>query len=103
MEYEQFYKASQNLEEFIREQEKLDAVLKVIAPSSTAVCEFGNKFIDDYINVVEIALNDTGNWFSWFVFDNDFGRKKLTVNFDGEEFVISDEKTFFEIIVFFKT
>lgn len=45
MEYKDFYYASHNLKEFIKEQDKLDAVLKVISPSSTGVCEFGNKFI----------------------------------------------------------
>lgn len=45
MTYEQFLEASLNLQEFIKEQDKLDAVIKVISPTSTGVCEFGGKFL----------------------------------------------------------
>ena len=99
MEYKDFYYASHNLKEFIKEQDKLDAVLKVISPSSTGVCEFGNKFIDDYIKVVEIALGDEFNWFSWFVFENDFGKKKMKVKVDNKEYKICDEKQFFDVCI----
>lgn len=99
MEYKDFYYASHNLKEFIKEQYKLDAVLKVVSPSSTGVCEFGNKFIDDYIKVVEIALGDECNWFSWFVFENDFGKKKMKVKVDGKEYKICDEKQFFDVCI----
>ena len=99
MEYLDFYKASRHLKEFMKEQDKLDAVLKVIAPTSTGVCEFGNKFIDDYILVVEIALGDECNWFSWFVFENEFGKKKMEVIVDDNSFKICNEKQFFNICI----
>jgi hypothetical protein len=99
MEYQDFYCASHNLKEFIKEQNKLDAVLKVISPTSTSVCEFGDKFIDDYIKVVEIALGDEFNWFSWFVFDNDFGKKKLEVKVNNKKYQICDEKQFFDVCI----
>ena len=97
MEYEQFLKASNNLKQFLKEQDKLNNVLKVISPTSTGVVEFGNEFIDGYINVVEIALGDNYNWFSWFIFENDFGAKKLTVIINDEIYTIYDEFTFFNI------
>jgi hypothetical protein len=99
MKYKDFYNASDNLKAFIKEQDKLDAVIKVISPTSTGVVEFGNKFIDDYIKVVEIALGDEYNWFSWFVFENDFGKNNMEVQVNGEEYKISDEKQFFDICI----
>lgn len=99
MEYKDFYYASHNLKDFIKEQSKLDAVLKVISPTSTSVCEFGGKFIEDYIKVVELALDDEAKWFSWFVFDNDFGKKKLRVTINGKECKICDEKQFFDVCI----
>lgn len=99
MEYKDFYYASCNLKEFIKEQDKLHAVLNVISPSSPGVCEFGDKFIDDYIKVVEIALGDENNWFSWFVFENDFGKKKLKVKVDNKWYKICDEKQFFDFYI----
>ena len=99
MEYKDFYYASQNLKEFIKEQDKLDAVLKVISPSSTGVCEFGNEFIDAYIKVVEIALGDEYNWFSWFVFENDFGKNEMKVVVNDKEYKICNEKQFFDVCI----
>jgi len=95
----EFLRASNNLKKFIKEQEKLNDVLKVISPTSTGVVEFGNEFIDDYIQIVEIALGDECNWFSWFVFENDFGSKRLTVEVDGKEYMILDEQQFFNVCI----
>jgi hypothetical protein len=99
MEYKDFYEAIQSLKDFFKEQDKLDAVLKVISPSSTGVCEFGNVFIDDYIKIVEIALGDTNQWVSWFVFENKFGKNKLEVKVNDIGYEISNEREFFDIIL----
>lgn len=46
--YQDFHNAICNLKKFMKEQEKLDNVIKVISPSGTNVCEFGNEFIEKY-------------------------------------------------------
>lgn len=99
MEYKDFLKASNALKEFMNEQDKLDDVIKVISPSSTGVVEFGNSFIDDYIRVVEIALDDKSEWFSWFVFENNFGESKMIVTVDGKEYKISNEQEFYDVCI----
>lgn len=69
--------AINNLQKFLEEQEKLGAVLEIISPTSTGVVEFGGYFIDAYINILEKSFGDNFNWVSWFVFENDFGRKGM--------------------------
>ena len=98
MEYKDFFEASISLQNFIKEQDKLNDVLKVISPSSTSVCEFGNTFIDDYIRVVEIALGDTNQWFAWFAFDNDFGKNRMVVKVNDKAYKICDEKQFYDVL-----
>lgn len=93
----EFLCASRNLKEFIKEQNKIGAAIKLISPSF--FCEFGDKFIEDYIKVVEIALGDECNAFSWFVFENDFGKKKMEVKIDGKEYKICNENQFFDLCV----
>ena len=39
------------------------------------------------------------NWFSWFVFENDFGKKKMKVKVDCKEYKICDEKQFFDVCI----
>lgn len=69
--------AINNLQKFFEEQEKLDNIIKVIAPTSTGVVEFGGEFIDAYINLLEKSFDDNFQWISWFIFENDFGRKEM--------------------------
>lgn len=99
MEYKDFILASVNLKQFIKEQDKLDAVLNVISPSSTGVVEFGNQFIDAYIRVVELALGDENCWYSWFVFENDFGKKQFTVTVNDISYKICNEKQFYDVCI----
>jgi hypothetical protein len=99
MEYKDFFEASISLQNFIKEQDKLKDVLKVISPSSTGVCEFGNVFIDDYIRVVEIALGDKNQWFSWFAFDNDFGKNRMVVKVNDKAYKICDERQFYDVCI----
>ena len=99
MTIEEFESSINNLKEFMKEREKLDDVLNAISPSGTCVCEIGGKFIDDYISLLERSINDKNNSVSWFVFDNDFGSRKLTIGLEGVgEYVISDEKILYEVL-----
>lgn len=99
MEYKDFYYASNNLKIFINEQDKLNTILKILSPSSGGFCDFGNKFIDDYISLLELALCDDSNWFSWFVFENEFGKNELEVKVNGINYKICNEKQFFEVFI----
>jgi hypothetical protein len=99
MTVEEFESSINNLKEFMKEREKLDDVLNAISPTGTCVCEIGGKFIDDYISLLELSINDKDNSVSWFVFDNDFGSKKLTIRReDVGEYVISNEKILYEVL-----
>lgn len=99
MTIEEFESSINNLKEFMKERDKLNDVLKVLSPSGTCVCEIGGKFIDDYISLIERSINDKDNSVSWFVFDNDFGSRKLSIGLEGiGEYVISDEKILYEVI-----
>jgi hypothetical protein len=99
MEYKDFYNACQNLKDYFKEQEKLNTVLNSLHPSSTVFSEFGNKFIFDYVKVVELAVGDELNYFSWFVFENEFGKNELVLNVNDFNFKICNEEQFFEYII----
>lgn len=99
MEYEDFCRANYELKMFFTEQDKLNTVLNVISPSTIGTCEFGNEFIGAYVSLMEKALGDAVNWYTWFVFENDFGNQKLSVERDGVWHEISDEKQFYDICI----
>jgi len=94
----QFEHAVAKLKAHFKERQDLEAALKVLSPTGTNNLEFGSWFIDAYIWAVELALGDEGNWFSWFVFENDFGAKGLSVFIDGKETQITDAKIFYETV-----
>jgi hypothetical protein len=97
--YEQFHRAIENLKRFTTEQDKLKSVLQVISPTGTGVVEFGNQFIDDYIDLIELALEHEYGLVSWFIFDNEFGQKNLVINFHGIEYVISSIRDIYDFIL----
>ena len=99
MDLQQFKKSMENLKEFFLEREKLDNVIKVISPTSTGVVEIGGKFIDDYIELISIALKDTENWVSWFVFDNEFGKKQYECKFLNKSYKICNEDDFYNFFM----
>jgi len=96
--YEQFKKAIDGLKAFEKEQEKLDAALKIISPSSTGVVEFGNWFIDDYIKLFEAAIGNESNLISWFVFENEYGTKGYSIINNGKEYKINTDKDLYDFI-----
>jgi len=95
--YDDFHYALTKLKKFLDEQDKLTQVINVIAPSGTCVCEFGNEFIDDYINLLECSVNDDSNWVSWFVFENEFGKKGLIINIDNKKYKIKSDKLLYDV------
>lgn len=99
MTLDQFAIANNKLKAFIKEQEKLSNVLKVISPSGTGVVEFGNEFIEDYIRIISISINDYYEWYGWFVFDNNYGKNRLSAYLGGKQYIIKDCKSFYEFIV----
>lgn len=96
--YERFLKALSDIKKFMDEQDELYYALKVISPSSTGVCEFGNDFIESYIKYIEDSFGDECNWLSWFIFENNFGREKRFVIIDEKKHIISSPKIFYNTL-----
>ena len=66
------------IQEFSNDQDKLQAGLKILSPSNSGIIEFGSKFIDQYIQTLSDVLDDDCQFISWYVFENDFGKKRFT-------------------------
>ena len=98
MTYDEFLESMNNIKAFQKELNSLDGVLKVISPSGTGVCEIGHSFIDNYISLVSKNLGDKEEWISWFIFENEYGARKFTTQINDIEYVISDERTFYDFL-----
>ena len=98
MTYEEFVISNDKLKEYRKQQEKLDAILEIISPSGTGVVEFGNEFADDYIRLISISIKDYQEWYSWFVYENNYGKKKLSAFLKGKKYDITDCKSFYDFI-----
>jgi len=98
MTYEQFHIAINALKAFLEERKKLEAAIKVISPTSTGVVELGGQFIEDYINLLEIAMGDKWGWTDWYTLENDFGAKGLKVRCDDKEYKIRNDKDMYKFL-----
>ncbi len=66
------------IQEFSNDQDKLQAGLKILSPSNSGIIEFGSKFMDQYIQTLSDVLNCENDEVEWYVFENGFGKKRLT-------------------------
>ena len=66
------------IQEFSNDQDKLQAGLKILSPSNSGIIEFGSKFMDQYIQTLSDVLDDDCQFISWYVFENGFGKKRLS-------------------------
>ena len=100
MNYKQFKIALDNLQKFIeKDLQKRENALQVFSGGyfHLDICD---KFIDDYISLLETAVGDNSNWVSWFVFENSFGRKELAiVTKSGKSIPIKTAKQLYEICI----
>lgn len=99
MDYEDFYSASNNLKVFFNELDKLNLLTQVLSTNASSYTDFADKFIDDYINLLQLALGDKSDWYNWFVFENEFGKNELEVLVKGIKYKICNEKQFFDICI----
>lgn len=44
----------------------------------------GDRFVEMYVNVVEMAVGDCARMVTWFVYENDFGKRGLEAWFDDK-------------------
>ena len=95
---EQFATKIEEIRRFTTQIDFLNDHLQAIAPG--AVCEFGGVFLDDYIRLLSESVGDDSDWswVSWFVFDNEFGKRGLEAGFDGKMAKITSVDELWDLI-----
>jgi hypothetical protein len=90
--------------EIYRFNDELDALnthIGAIAPG--AVCEYGARFLDDYIRILSELVGDDNGWISWYVFDNELGKRGFEAGYDGNVVKITSVDMLWELIELSKT
>jgi len=84
MDYKQFEKYILLIKtELDKEKEINNFFIKInLLENQTYINLIDSKLINAYINILSIAMNDDSNWIEWFIFDNDFGNKKLKIKYN---------------------
>lgn len=83
MDYKEFELAFEPIEQFAKENELANQAVKHLCGSSHAVHDVGCFLMDAYINLLAKSVGDEGNWISWYVFENNFGKGDLTASVKG--------------------
>lgn len=98
MKFKEFNQAIINIQAFLEERNKLTAVIDVISPTSTGVVEFGGKFLDDYIALLSLAMNDTTKWIEWYIWECDFGTKPLLMTVNNKQRTINSTQRLYDLL-----
>lgn len=73
------------ISQFLVEQEKMKAGIAMLSLEGNYHLTIGNKFIDEYIMILSELIGDESDWVSWYVFTNDFGKKKMKAAIKGNK------------------
>jgi len=76
-----FIRKMQKVEELRALMDNFDSHLGAIAPGG--VFEFGVIILDEYIELLANYAEDGGDWISWYIFENDFGKREFEAGYDG--------------------
>jgi hypothetical protein len=93
---EQFATKIEEIRRFDGELDTLNEHLQAIAPG--AVCEYGARFLDDYIRILSEMVEDGYGWISWYVFDNGFGKRGFEAGYDGNVVKITSVDMLWKLI-----
>lgn len=100
MEYSDFASAMKALKKFyVTDLGRLNDIEKILQSDGPIYFDFGHEFIDEYIKVLSNAVGDESEWINWWVFENDFGKKKLKIRDLNEKMkTIPTIKALYDII-----
>lgn len=85
---------------YIRAEEWIDKISDVFG-DVTQIYE--NSYLDVMIETIEVATGCKSDscgctWINWWIFEDDWGRNKLTVEIDGKEFTPVSHSDLYELI-----
>ena len=76
--WKDFREAMIVLEDFYRDVEVMTTYLVYMANGNKeAIPVFGYSLMESHCEALSYLIGDKGDWVKWFVFENDFGIKKL--------------------------
>jgi hypothetical protein len=71
----------------------IDDFYKIFNSCDFPLIDEYHKLFDEYLKLIEEKLGDSKtNWVSWYIFDNDCGKKNFKVTVNGVEFKIGSIK-----------
>ncbi|MCW3084254.1 MAG: hypothetical protein JWP12_1620 [Bacteroidetes bacterium] len=74
-----------SIKEYQEEIRKANEFINSIIYEGSVDLKIGSNLMDSLIDLMEIAFNDEDGLFVWYIFENEFGKNKLTRKIDGDE------------------
>lgn len=100
MDKKEFIKHCESLQQFINKHDKLNEVAKLLVSDCSNNADFGYEFIDSYIELMQIAINDSDKYINWFFLERNC--KEGKVIFEKKEYLIKNFDDLYEIILKFQ-
>jgi hypothetical protein len=60
--------------------------------------DFSEGLEESYIKLVANIAGDNGRWIDWYIYENDFGRKKYEAGYDGKMKPIKNTRDLLRLI-----
>ncbi len=92
----EFLRYMKVLKSFCKRSNNLSKAMASISDSS--VGGIGGWLVDAYVELLEKQCGDKSGWISWWVFENDWGRKRLRATIDGSPIDVHDLNDLWRVI-----
>ena len=67
----EFVRKISHLKQYVREQDEAQRALRIFGPDNNF--DFGNRLLDQYVDLLQMVMGDENDVISWWVFETDFG------------------------------
>lgn len=93
-------KRLQPIKDYLKQNKKVEELLEMLASGSFVAVDFGSGLLCAYMDAISRELGDFSEdtWLDWFVWDNDFGKKKFEAVVGGKGIIVKNTKDLLKVI-----
>ena len=90
----------QPIKDYLQQCKEASKILEIFASGSFVAVDFGSQLLHAYIDAISRELGDTGEdtWLDWFIWENEFGKKKYDAVVDGKTYVVKNTAVLLMVI-----
>jgi|WetSurMetagenome_2_1015567.scaffolds.fasta_scaffold1745543_1 hypothetical protein len=81
-----------------KQDERLEYLNKAFPDASSMIDEISERLFDQYVHFLSVEVDDENDWISYYIFDNDCGKNKRSVELNNKKFKLDSIEKLWKVI-----